>query len=52
MQVGEDNLKQKIQELDTKIQEAWENENNIFLGDVKIIEQQIEAKLRRNVPYK
>ena len=42
---GEEDLRKKIQELDVKIQEAWDNENNIFSGDVKILEQQIEQKL-------
>ena len=43
---GEDGLVEKIQELDTKIQEAWENENNnLFTGDIKILQQQIETKL-------
>ena len=43
---GEDSLVEKIQELDIKIQEAWESENNsLFTGDIKILEQQIESKL-------
>lgn len=42
---GEEDLSKKIQELDVKIQEAWDSENNIFLGDIKILEQQIENKL-------
>lgn len=43
---GEEELEKKIQELDIKIQDAWEKENNsIFLGDIKLIEKQIEEKL-------
>ncbi len=46
---GEENLKKKIKELDTKIQEAWEKEkekeNNPFSPDIKLLEQQIETKL-------
>ena len=42
---GEDDLKQKIQELDIKIQEVWENENSIFSSDIKSLEGQIENKL-------
>ena len=45
---GEEKLKQKIQELDVKIQEAWENENNLFSSDIKSIENQIEAKLKES----
>lgn len=42
---GEDNLRKQIKELDIKIQEAWENENGIFSGDIKVLEAQIESKL-------
>lgn len=42
---GEEDLKNKIKELDVKIQEAWEKEDSIFSSDIKIIEQQIEDKL-------
>ena len=43
---GEEGLVAKIQELDSKIQEAWESENNnLFTGDIKLLEQQIETKL-------
>lgn len=43
---GEEKIRKQIEELDVKIQEAWEKEDNsIFTGDVKIIEQQIESKL-------
>ena len=45
---GEEGLVEKIQELDIKIQEAWESENNnLFTGDIKILEQQIETKLNQ-----
>ena len=43
---GEEDLTKKIQELDVKIQEAWESEQNtLFLGDIKLLDGQIEAKL-------
>lgn len=42
---GEENLKNKIKDLDIKIQEAWEKEENIFSSDIKLIEGQIETKL-------
>lgn len=42
---GEEQLKNKIKELDVKIQEAWEKEDNIFSSDIKLIEGQIETKL-------
>lgn len=42
---GEEKLKKQINELDIKIQEAWEKEDSVFSGDVKVIEQQIESKL-------
>lgn len=42
---GEEKLKKNIEELDIKIQEAWENETNLFSGDIKLIEQQIRNKL-------
>ena len=42
---GEQNLKNKIKELDIKIQEAWEKEENIFSSDIKVLEGQIETKL-------
>lgn len=42
---GEENLKKKIEELDIKIQEAWEKEESIFSSDIKLLESQIETKL-------
>ncbi len=42
---GEEKLVEKIQELDIKIQEAWENESNTLPSDVKLLETQIETKL-------
>lgn len=42
---GEEELVKKIEELDIKIQEAWEKEKNILPVDVKMLEQQIETKL-------
>ena len=42
---GEEQLKNKIKELDVKIQEAWEKEDNIFSSDIKLLEGQIETKL-------
>ena len=32
---GEEKLKSKIKELDVKIQEAWEKEDNIFSSDIR-----------------
>ena len=42
---GEEQLVQKIEELDTKIAEAWDSENNLFPADVKILETNIAEKL-------
>ncbi len=42
---GEDELIKKISELDTKIQETWDNENEILSADIKLIDEQIESKL-------
>lgn len=42
---GEENLKKKIEELDIKIQEAWEKEESIFSSDIKLLETHIETKL-------
>lgn len=42
---GEEKLVKKIQELDVKIQEAWEKEENILPPDIKSLEEQIEIKL-------
>ena len=42
---GEEDIKKKIEELDIKIQEVWNSENDILLGDAKILEEQIENKL-------
>ncbi len=42
---NEENLVKKIQELDVKIQEAMENETDLFKGDMKLLENQIEEKL-------
>lgn len=42
---GEEELIQKIKDLDVKIQEAWEKENNLFPADIKILEEQIETKI-------
>ena len=42
----EDNLVEKIQELDAKIDEAMSNEeNSIFSSDTKVLEQQIDDEL-------
>ena len=43
---NEENLKQKISELDTKIQEAMSESNNTFISDAKILENQIDEKLQ------
>lgn len=42
---NEEELKKKIADLDTKIQEAMANETNIFTADMKSIETQIDSKL-------
>lgn len=42
---GEEELIKKIEKLDTKIKEAWENESDIFSPDIKLLEEQIEKKL-------
>lgn len=42
---SEDNLVEKIQELDKKIQEAMSKENNLFSSDIKLLDSQIESKL-------
>ena len=43
---NEENLKQKISELDAKIQEALSESNNTFSSDAKILENQIDEKLQ------
>lgn len=42
---SEDNLVEKIQDLDKKIQEAMSKENNLFSSDIKLLDSQIESKL-------
>lgn len=42
---GEENLVDKIKELDSKIEEALEKENTLYLGDVKTLEKQIETDI-------
>lgn len=43
---NEENLKTKIEELDTKIQEAMSNDSNtIYSSDVKLLEEQIDEKV-------
>ncbi len=42
---NEESLKQKISELDTKIQETMENDNNLFSSDMKLLENQIDEKI-------
>ena len=41
----EENLKKQIKELDVKIQEALDGQTEIYSGDIKTIEKQIESKL-------
>lgn len=44
---NEENLKEKIANLDTKIQEALENDNtSIYSSDLKILEGQIDEKIK------
>ena len=42
---NEENLKQKIAELDTKIQETMESDNSIYNSDMQLLENQIDEKL-------
>ncbi|MCI9016288.1 MAG: hypothetical protein HFJ53_03865 [Clostridia bacterium] len=42
---NEETLVKKIQELDIKIQEAMENQNDLFSSDIKLLEKQIDEKL-------
>ena len=42
---NEDNLKEKISDLDFKIQEAMAQENGIYSSDIKLIENQIDQKV-------
>ena len=42
---NENSLKEKIAELDTKIQEAMTNETELFTSDMKSLETQIDEKL-------
>lgn len=43
---NEENLKEKISELDSKIQQVSESENtNIYSSDLKILEEQIDSKI-------
>lgn len=42
---NEENLQKKINELDVKIQEAMENQTDLFSSDMKLLEKQIESKL-------
>ena len=44
---NEESLKAKIAELDVKIQEAMEQETNLFPSDVKLIENQIDEKVKK-----
>ena len=44
---NEENLVKKIQELDTKIDEAMANEDNPLLGDAKVLEEQIDEKINQ-----
>lgn len=42
---GEENLVNKISELDVKIREAMEKENDIYSSDIKTLENQIHKKI-------
>lgn len=42
---GENDLKNKISELDVKIQEVMQNEQTTLPGDIKLLESQIEKEL-------
>lgn len=43
---NEEELNDKIEELDTKIQEALEGQTNLYTNDIKILESQIEDNLK------
>ncbi|MCF0124729.1 MAG: hypothetical protein HUJ68_03055 [Clostridia bacterium] len=43
--MNEESLKEKIAEMDSKIQEAMKNTNNILPSDMKLLEEQIIEKL-------
>lgn len=42
---GEENLVNKIKDLDAKIDEAMSKENTILPGDIKVLEKQIESQV-------
>ena len=42
---GEEELKNKIAELDSEIQQVMQNEQTVFLSDIKLLESQIEKEL-------
>ncbi|MGN1269873.1 MAG: HlyD family efflux transporter periplasmic adaptor subunit [Clostridia bacterium] len=42
---GEENLVNKIKELDSKIEEALAKENTLLLGDIRTLEKQIETDI-------
>lgn len=42
---NEESLKQKIAELDTKIQEVMTNDTSLFSSDMKLLEEQIDQKV-------
>lgn len=42
---NEENLKQKIAELDVKVQEVMENDENLLTADMKLLENQIDTKI-------
>lgn len=42
---NEESLKQKISELDGKIQEVMTNDNSLFSSDMKLLENQIDEKI-------
>lgn len=44
---NEEELNEKIEELDVKIQEALSGQKNIYSNDIKILENQIEENLRQ-----
>ncbi len=42
---NEENLQKKIEDLDIKIQEAMENQKDLYSSDMKLLEKQIEQEL-------
>ena len=44
--VNEESLKQKIVELDSKVQEVMANDSSLLTADMKLLENQIDEKVK------